>query len=193
MDIARRLALENFIALAPDGLSTLRPAGWSPEASTASSDGEETSAQTFQQLDAAKVNQDFVAAARYMKNSPLSNGHVGVMGFCWGGGMVNRLATLMPDLGAGSAYYGAPPNLADVAKIQAPLNLNYGALDTRVTGTWPRYEAALKAAGKTNYNAYIYEGAMHSFNNETTTGYNKAAADLSWMRTIALMNKSLRV
>ena len=110
---------------------------------------------------------------------------------CWGGGMVNRLATLVPDLNAGAPYYGRPPELADVPSIQAPLMLHYGGLDERVNATWPPYEEALKAAGK-KYTRYVYEGAEHSFNSETNTGYNKGAAELSWMRTISFMNEHLR-
>ena len=180
-DIARRLALENFVALAPDGATSLR----------ANPRGEDTPQQSFRSLDAGKVDQDFVAAVRFMKTHPFTNGRVGAMGFCWGGGMVNRLATLVPDLNAGAPYYGRPPELADVPNIQAPLMLHYGGLDERVNATWPPYEEALKAAGK-KYTRYVYEGAEHSFNSETNTGYNKGAAELSWMRTISFMNEHLR-
>ena len=181
-DVARRLALANFVAFAPDALSSL---GGHPG-------NTEKAQQMMDSLDPEKRTQDFIAAATFLKTHSLTNGKVGVVGFCWGGGMTNTLAVRMPDLGAAAPYYGAQPAAADVAKIKAPLLIQYGGLDERLVRGWPPFEAALKAAGKT-YTVYIYEGAQHAFHNDTDgPRYNKAAAELSWQRTLDFFNKYLR-
>ena len=180
-DIARRLALDNFIAVAPDALTAL---GGYP--------GDEDKARAlFSQLDQAKIKEDFVAAAGYALKLPDGNGKLGAVGFCYGGGVVNMLATRIPELKAGVPFYGSPPPLTDVPKIKAELLLNFGGNDTRVNATWPDYEAALKAAG-VKYEAYIYEGAEHGFNNDTTPRFKPDAAALAWQRTMALFERTLR-
>ncbi len=179
-DIARRLALDNFIAIAPDALTTL---GGYP--------GDEDKARAlFSQLDQAKTREDFVAAAGYALNVPGGNGKLGVVGFCYGGGIANLLATRIPELKAAVPFYGSPPPLEDVHKIKAELLLHFGGNDTRVNATWSDYEAALKAAG-VHYEAFIYEGAEHGFNNDTTPRYKPDAAQLAWQRTMALFERTL--
>jgi len=180
-DIVRRLALDNFIAFAPDALT---PLGGYP--------GDEDQARTlFVKLDQAKSKQDFVAAAAYLKALPQGNGKVGVVGFCYGGGIANFLATQLPDLAAAVPFYGAQPAAADAAKIKAPLLLQYAGLDDRITGAWPAYETALKAAG-VKYTAYIYPNVQHGFNNDTTPRYDEAAAKLAWERTVKFFNETVR-
>jgi carboxymethylenebutenolidase len=180
-DIARRLALDGFIAFAPDALF---PLGGYP--------GDEDKARDlFGKLDQAKTHEDFLAASDYLKHLPGSNGRVGVVGFCYGGGIANFLATRVPDLGAAVPFYGAQPSAEDAAKIKAPLQLHYAEKDERITSGWPAYEQALKAA-KVRYEAYIYPGVEHGFNNDTTPRYDEAAAKLAWQRTIAFFNKHLR-
>ena len=180
-DIARRVALDNFIALAPDALA---PLGGYP--------GDEDSARAlFAKLDQAKTREDFVAAAQYLKAMPETNGKIGVVGFCYGGDIANLLATRVADLRAAVPFYGAQPNSADVAKIHAALLIHYAANDERINAGWPAYEAALKAAA-VKYQAYIYPGTEHGFNNDTTPRYNEAAAKLAWQRTIAFFNQNLR-
>jgi len=180
-DIARRLALDNFLAFAPDALS---PQGGYP--------GDEDKARDlFAKLDQGKTRADFIAAANYLKTLPECTGKIGAVGFCWGGGMVNMLATRLPDLGAAVAFYGGQPSAEDAAKIKAPLLLHYAGNDTRITGGWPAYEAALKAA-KVSYAEYTYPNTEHGFNNDTTPRYDAAAAKLAWQRTIDFFNKNLR-
>lgn len=181
-DIARRVALEGFVAFAPDALS---PLGGHP--------GERAAAQQLMsQLDPEERIQDFIAAVNFLRTHSLTTGKVGTLGFCWGGGMVNTLAVRMPDLDAAVSYYGGQPDAADVPRIRTPLLLQYGELDERLMAGWPAYEAALEAAG-TNYAAHIYEGAQHAFNNDTDgPRYNKAAAELAWQRTIAFFDAHLR-
>ena len=180
-DIARRLALDDFIAFAPDALF---PLGGYP--------GDEDKArELFGKLDQAKTHEDFLAAADYLKHLPEGNGKVGVVGFCYGGGIANFLATRVPDLAAAVPFYGAQPVAEDAAKIKAPLMLHYAEKDERITSGWPAYETALKAAG-VHYEAFIYPGAQHGFNNDTTPRYDEAAAKLAWQRTIAFFNKRLR-
>ena len=180
-DIARRLALDNFIALAPDALFTL---GGYP--------GDEDKArELFPKLDQPKTRNDFVAAAGYLKAISDGNGKVGVVGFCYGGGIANLLATKIPDLGGAVPFYGAAPNAEDVPKIKAPLLIHHGEKDERLIAGWPAYEAALKAAG-VNYQGYIYPGAQHGFNNDTTPRYDEVAAKLAWQRTVEFFNKNLR-
>lgn len=180
-DIARRLATDNFIAFAPDALF---PLGGYP--------GDEDKArELFPKLDQEKTRNDFLAAAAYLKTLKEGNGKVGVVGFCYGGGIANFLATRIPDLGAAVPFYGAQPSAEDAARIKAPLLIHYAGEDERVNAGWPAYEAALKAAG-VKYQAYIYPGVQHGFNNDTTPRYDEAAAKQAWQRTIEFFNKSLR-
>jgi carboxymethylenebutenolidase len=181
-DVARRLGTANFIAFAPDGLTS---AGGYPG-------DDEKGAQVFGQVDKAKMSEDFVASAKWLKARPDCTGKIGVVGFCFGGGIANQLAVrLGPDLSAAVPFYGAQPPAADVAKIKAPLLLQYAGLDTRIDGGWPAYEAALKANGVT-YTAYIYPNVNHGFHNDTTPRYDEAAAKLAWGRTLDFFNKYLR-
>ena len=180
-DIARRLALDNFVAFAPDALF---PLGGYP--------GDEDKARAlFQTLDQAKTREDFVAAADWLKARPETTGKIGAVGFCYGGGMVNFLATRVPDLAAGVAFYGSAPNLEDVPKIKAALVIQSAEVDERINASWPGYEAALKAAN-VRYERYLYPGTQHGFNNDTTPRFDAAAAKLAWERTIAHLNKHLR-
>ena len=182
-DIARRLALANFMAFAPDGLTSL---GGYP--------GDDYhGGQLFMKLDPQKLTEDFVAAARWLKARPDCTGTIGATGFCFGGSMANRLAVrLGPDLAAAVPYYGGPPQAEDVPKIHAAVLVHHGELDTRLADTWPAYDKALSEA-HVPHEGYIYPGAVHGFNCDATPErYNKAAADLAWQRTIAWFNKYLR-
>ena len=179
-DIARRLALDNFIAFAPDALF---PLGGYP--------GDEDKARDlFGKLDQTKTRADFVTAAGILKTIAGGNGKVGVVGFCYGGGVANYLATKIPDLAAAVPFYGAQPPAAEVAKIKAPLLIHYADKDERIRAGWPTYETALKAAG-VSYECYIYPGTEHGFNNDTTPRYDEAAAKLAWQRTIAFFKAHL--
>ena len=179
-DIARRLALEGFIAFAPDAL---HPLGGYP--------GDEDKARAlFQKLDQTKSRADFVAAAGALKGLAQSTGKVGVVGFCYGGGIANYLATVMPDLAAAVPFYGSQPPAAEVAKIRAPLLIHDAGKDERVLAGWPAYEAALKA-NKVEYQHFVYEGAEHGFNNDTTPRYDEAAAKLAWSRTVGFFKARL--
>ena len=180
-DIARRLAVDNFIAFAPDALT---PLGGYPG-------DEEKAVALFGKLDQNKTRNDFLAAAAYLKALPDGNGKVGVVGFCWGGGIANFLATRVPDLAAAVPFYGAQPSAEDTAKIKTPLLIHYAGNDTRIDAGWPAYEAALKAA-HVRYQEYTYPGVEHGFNNDTTPRYDAAAAKLAWDRTIAFFNANLR-
>lgn len=181
-DVARRLAVANFLAFAPDGLTSV---GGYP--------GDEDKARAlFPKVDREKMTADFEAAARWLKAHPACTGKIGVIGFCFGGAMTNTLAVrLGADLSAGVPYYGGQPPAADVPKIKAPLQLHYAGLDTRVNAGWPAYEEALKANG-VPYTMYMYEGANHAFHNDSTPRYDEAAAKLSWQRTLDFLNKHLR-
>jgi carboxymethylenebutenolidase len=180
-DIARRLALENFVAFAPDALT---PKGGYP--------GDEDKArELFATLDQAKTREDFVAAAAYLKGRPDCTGKIGVVGFCYGGGIANMLATRLPDLAAAVPFYGNQPPAEDVAKIKAPLLIHYAENDERINAGWPAYEAALKAAN-VKYTMFKYAGTQHGFNNDTTPRYDEAAAKLAWQRTIGFFDKHLR-
>jgi len=180
-DIARRLAVDNFVAFAPD---LLFPQGGYPA-------DEDKAQELFAKVDQAKASADFIAAAGFLKALPACSGRYGVVGFCYGGTVANMLATRLPDLGAAVPFYGGQPGKNDVAKIKAPLLIHYASDDERINAGWPAYEAALKAAG-VKYEAFIYPNTQHGFNNDTTPRYDKAAADLAWQRTIAFFNKSLR-
>jgi len=180
-DIARRLAVDNFIAFAPDALF---PLGGYP--------GDEDKArELFGRLDQAKTREDMLAAARYLKGVPGGNGKVGAVGFCWGGSTTNLLATRLPELAAAVPFYGAAPPSESVAAIQAPLLLVFADNDENVNRTWPGYEAALKAAGK-RYEAHRYPGTQHGFNNDTTPRFDAGAAGQAWQRTLAFFNRTLR-
>ncbi|MDB5929923.1 MAG: Carboxymethylenebutenolidase [Polaromonas sp.] len=180
-DIARRLALDGFMAFAPDALT---PLGGYP--------GNEDKARTaFATLDQAKAQEDFVAAAQWLKARPDATGKLGAVGFCYGGGMVHTLATRLPELNAGVAFYGNSPAPADAARVKAPLLVQLAAVDERINAAWPAYEAALKAAG-VNSTAYQYPGTQHGFNNDTTPRYDPAAAKLAWERTLAFFKTHLQ-
>jgi len=180
-DIARRVALDNFIAFAPDAL---HPLGGYPG-------NEDKARELFQQLDQAKTREDFIAAVKYLRTASGTNGKVGVVGFCYGGAIANFLATRVPDLNAAVPFYGSPPATTDVANIKAPLLIQYAETDERINAAWPAYEAALKEA-KVSYQAFVYPGTQHGFNNDTTPRFNKEAAALAWQRTIEFFNKNLR-
>ncbi len=177
-DITRRLALEGFLAFAPDALF---PLGGYP--------GDEDKArELFSRLDQAKTRADFLAAVHILKSHPGANGKVGVVGFCYGGGMANYLATVVPDLAAAVPFYGAQPPAADVPKIKAPLLVHDAGNDARILAGWPAYEAALKAAGA-NFRHFVYPGVEHGFNNDTTPRYDEAAAKLAWQRTVDFLRQ----
>jgi carboxymethylenebutenolidase len=181
-DVARRLGTENFIAFAPDGLTSV--GGYPGD--------DEKGGAAFQKVDRAKMTEDFVAAARWLKARPDCSGKIGVVGFCYGGGIANTLAVrLGDDLAAAVPFYGAPPPADDVAKIKATVLVHHGAMDTRLAGTWPAYEAALKA-NHVQYEGFVYEGAQHGFHNDTTPRYDEKNAKLAWQRTLAVFNKTLR-
>jgi carboxymethylenebutenolidase len=180
-DIARRLALDKFVAFAPDALA---PLGGYP--------GDEDKARAlFPQLDQAKTREDFIAAAEYLKKRPECTGKIGAVGFCYGGGIVNMLATRLPDLAAAVPFYGSQPSPEDAAKIKSPLLIHYAENDDRINAGWPAYESALKA-NHVPYTMYKYAGTQHGFNNDTTPRYDEAAAKLAWQRTIDFFNKNLR-
>jgi len=180
-DVARRLAVENFVAFAPDALT---PAGGFPG-------DEEKSAQLFGQLDPAKRTEDLLAAAPFLKSRPECNSKLGAVGFCFGGGIVNTMAVRMPDLAAAVPFYGGQPGAADTGKIKAPLLIHYAALDERLDAGWPAWEAALKANG-VKYQMYMYPGTNHGFHNDTTPRYDEAAAKLAWSRTVAFFKENLK-
>jgi carboxymethylenebutenolidase len=180
-DIARRLALDSFVAFAPDALA---PLGGYP--------GDEDQArQLFPKLDQAKTREDFVAAYAFLKGLPDCTGKVGVVGFCYGGGIANFLATRLPDLAAAVPFYGNQASAEDAAKIKSPLLIHYAENDQRINAGWPAYEAALKAAG-VPHTMHMYPGTQHGFNNDTTPRYDEAAAKLAWQRTIEFFNKHLK-
>jgi len=180
-DVARRIALEGFFVLAPDGLS---PFGGTP-------DNQDEAIQMIQKLDNKETVQNFVAAVKYLKTNPMTTGKVGCTGFCWGGGMTNQVAVNSPDLNAAVPYYGMQPKAEDVPKIKAPMLLHYAGNDDRIDKGIPEFEAALKKAN-IEYQIYMYPGADHAFNNDTNPErYNKEAADLAWGRTISFFKEKL--
>jgi carboxymethylenebutenolidase len=181
-DVARRLAIADFMAFAPDGLTTV--GGYPGD--------DEKAAQLFAQLDRSKLTEDFLAAATWLKSRPDCTGKIGAVGFCFGGTVVNQLAVRMgSDLAAAVPFYGVQPSATEAAKIKAPLLAQYGELDTRVTSGWPAFDAALTAAQVT-HEGYVYFGANHGFHNDTTPRYDEAAAKLAWQRTLDWLNKYLR-
>jgi carboxymethylenebutenolidase len=180
-DVARRAAVEGFLALAPDGLS---PVGGYP--------GNDDDGRTLQaSLDPGKLRADMLNSARYLKAHKSSNGKLGVTGFCWGGGATNYLATALgSDMQAGVPFYGAAPDTASVANIKAALLVQYAETDVQINAMWPAYEAALKAAG-VPYEMHKYPGTQHGFHNNSTPRYSEAAAKLAWERTVAHFKKTL--
>ncbi len=172
-DVARRLAKAGFIALAPDGLSSV---GGYP--------GNDDKGRELQaQVDPEKLMNDFFAAVDWLRASDLTTGMVGIVGFCYGGGVVNAAAVALPELAAGVSFYGRQPRAEDVARIRAPLLIHYAGLDERINAGWPAYEAALQENGKT-YEAFVYPEVNHGFHNDTTPRFDQAAADLAWSRTL---------
>jgi len=181
-DVARRMALDGFLAVAPDALS---PVGGTP------ADSNEARSK-FRELDSRETVNNFTAAVKYLKTHPLSTGKVGCTGFCWGGGMTNQVAVNSEDLAAAAPYYGSQPNPEDVSKIKAAMLLHYAGEDQRINSGIPAFEEALKKAG-VEYKLYVYEGAQHAFNNDTNESrYNKEAAELAWKRTIDFFKEKLK-
>ena len=180
-DVARRLAVLNFVAFAPDALT---PLGGYP--------GDEDKArEMFAKLDHVKRIEDMVATAGFLKSRPECTGKIGAVGFCIGGTVANTLAVRIPDLGAAAPFYGGPPAATDVAKIKAPLMIHYAGNDERLNARWPEFETALKT-NNVRYEMHMYPGAEHGFHNDTTPRYDEAAAKLAWQRTVDFFNKTLR-
>jgi carboxymethylenebutenolidase len=181
-DVARRLAVDRFVALAPDGLTSV--GGYPGD--------DEKGGALFKTVDREKMTEDFIACARWLKSQPYSNGKLGVVGFCFGGGIANTLAVRMgSELQAAVPFYGSQPTAQEVAKIKAPLLIHDAELDTRIMGGWPAFEAALKA-NHVQYTHYSYAGANHGFHNDTTPRYDEKAAKLAWERTQSFFEKYLR-
>jgi carboxymethylenebutenolidase len=181
-DVARRLAVAGYMALAPDGLTAV--GGYSGD--------DENGAKLFQQVDRDKMREDLAAAAVYLKNRTDCTGKIGAIGFCFGGGIVNDLAVRMgPDLAAAVPFYGTQPSAEDAAKIKVPINAQYAELDTRITGGWPAFDQALTKAG-VPHEGHIYPGANHGFHNDTTPRYDEAAAKEAWRRALEWFDKYLK-
>jgi carboxymethylenebutenolidase len=180
-DVARRLGTANFMAFAPDGLTSV--GGYPGD--------DEKGGELFAKVDRAKMLEDFAAAAAWLKARPDSTGRLGAVGFCYGGGVVNSLAVRMPDLAAAVPFYGQPPAAADVPKIKAAVLVHHAELDTRLASTWPAYDEQLTAA-KIPHAGYVYPKTNHGFHNDTTPRYYEAAAKLAWQRTLDWFNKYLR-
>ena len=180
-DVARRTAVAGFLAFAPDALT---PLGGYP--------GNDDDGRTLQgQRDRGEMEEDFVAAGGFVKSHEECSGSVGVVGFCYGGGICNMMAVRIPDLGASVPFYGGQPAAEDVPRINAPLLIHYAGLDQRINAGWPAYEAALKENDKV-YTMHMYEGANHGFHNDTTPRYDQAAATLAWQRTVGFFDQTLR-
>ncbi len=180
-DVARRLGAAGFVALAPDGLTSL---GGYPGT-------DEVGVEMQRTLDRDKMLQDFVSGVRFVREHSECNGKVGAVGFCFGGGIVNQLAVKLPYLVAGVPYYGAQPTADDTRRIQASLMIQYASMDERINAGWPAYEAALNQQGK-DFTMHMYDNTMHGFHNDTTPRFDEAAANLSWTRTLAFFNENLR-
>jgi carboxymethylenebutenolidase len=181
-DVARRLGVDGYMAFAPDGLTSV--GGYPGD--------DEKGATLFMQVDRNKMTEDFVASAKWLKGRSDCTGKLGVVGFCFGGGIANTLATrLGPDLAAAVPFYGAVPPAPDIQKIKAAVLVHHGELDTRLAATWPDYDRALTAAG-VPHEGYVYPQANHGFHNDTTPRYDEAAAKLAWQRTLAWFNKYLK-
>jgi carboxymethylenebutenolidase len=179
-DVARRLAIDGFMTLAPDALT---PVGGYP--------GTEDEARTlFQKLDQEKTREDFVTAVSVLRSRPDCTGKVGAVGFCYGGGIASMLATRVPELAGAVSFYGGQPKAEDVPNIKAPLLIHLAENDERINAGWPALEAALKAGNKT-YEGHIYPSTQHGFNNDTTPRYDPEAAKLAWSRTLAFFKKNL--
>jgi carboxymethylenebutenolidase len=180
-DVSRRAALAGFISIGPDALT---PLGGYP--------GNDDDGRSLQaKRDRNEMQEDFLASYDYLKNHKDCNGKIGVVGFCFGGGIANMMAVRIPELAAAVPFYGGQPAVADVPKINAPLLLHYAELDTRVNEGWPAYEAALKA-NKKEYTAYMYPGVNHGFHNDTTPRFDRAAAELAWTRTVDFFKEKLK-
>jgi carboxymethylenebutenolidase len=180
-DVARRLAVLDFVAYAPDGLTSV--GGYPGD--------DEKAAVAFRTVDQAKMTEDFIAAAKWLEARPESSGKLGAVGFCFGGGIVNQLAVRLPELDAGAPFYGRQPSADLVPQIKASLLLQYAGNDQNINAGIAAYEAALKANGKT-YTQYVYEGTQHGFHNDTTPRYDENAAKLAWQRTVDFFNRTLR-
>ena len=180
-DVARRLGTENFMALAPDGLTSV--GGYPGD--------EDQGRELFRQVDRASMTEDFVAAANWLKSHANSTGQLGAVGFCFGGAIANTLAVRMSDLAAAVPFYGSAPATADVARTNAAMLVHHGEMDARLVGAWPDYEAALQA-NNIRHEGYVYPGAQHGFHNDTTPRYDEASATLAWQRTLAWFNTYLR-
>jgi carboxymethylenebutenolidase len=180
-DVARRLAVLDFVAYAPDGLTSV--GGYPGD--------DEKGAAAFRTVNGPKMAEDFVASAKWLKARPESSGKLGAVGFCFGGGIVNQLAVRLPELDAGVPFYGRQPGADDVPKIKAALLLHYAGNDQNINAGIQAYEAALKANGKA-YTLYVYDGTQHGFHNDTTPRYDENAAKLAWQRTVDFFNRSLR-
>ncbi|HEX9879176.1 MAG TPA: dienelactone hydrolase family protein [Candidatus Binatia bacterium] len=187
-DVARRLAVAGFMAMAPDAIW---PLGGYPSVDKYGAEADEQASQMQRRLDRRKIVEDFVAAAQFMLKHPQSTGKLGAVGFCFGGDVVNQLAVQIPEMAAGVPFYGSAPQVSDVPKIKASLLLNFAENDNRINGGWPAYEAALKANG-VKYEAHVYPGTRHGFHNDTTPRYDEAAAKLAWRRTIDHFNRTLK-
>jgi carboxymethylenebutenolidase len=180
-DVTRRLAVAGYIAFAPDALT---PLGGYP--------GNDDEGRDLQkQRDGAEMTEHFVAAVKFLREHPDTTDRIGVVGFCFGGSMVLKLATRLPDLAAGVSFYGRHPDAEHAGSIRAPLMLNHGELDERVNGSWPEFESGLKKAG-VDYVHHDYEGARHGFHNDTTPRYDQKAAELAWQRTVEFFDKHLK-
>jgi carboxymethylenebutenolidase len=180
-DVARRLAVASFAAFAPDGLTSV--GGYPGD--------EEKGVQLFNSVDKAKMMEDFVASAKWLEARPESTGHIGVVGFCFGGGVANALAVRLAEIRAAVPFYGVTPAAADVPKIKGAVLAHYAELDTRITSMWPAYDAALTAAN-VPHAGYVYPKTNHGFHNDTTPRYDEAAAKLAWERTLDWFNRYLR-
>jgi carboxymethylenebutenolidase len=180
-DVARRLAVENYVAFAPDALTPV--GGYQGD--------DEKAAQLFGTLDRQKMMEDLLAAVPFLKSRPECNGSVGAVGFCFGGGVVNAMAVRFPDLAAAVPFYGQQPSAADTAKIKAPLLIHYAGEDARIDAAWPAWEEALKQ-NHVRYHAYIYPGVQHGFHHDTTPRYDEPAAKLAWSRTLAFYKENLK-
>ena len=181
-DVARRLAVDNFVAFAPDGLTSV--GGYPGD--------DEKGAAKFREVNGPKMMEDFVASAKWLEKNPACTGKIGVVGFCFGGGMANTLAVRLPEIVVAAVpFYGRQPAAADVPKIKAQLLLHYAGLDTRIDEGWPAYEAALKQAG-VKYEAFVYPNVNHGFHNDTTPRYDEKAAKEAWQRTLDWFNKYLK-
>jgi carboxymethylenebutenolidase len=187
-DVVRRLAVAGFMALGPDATW---PLGGYPNVDKYGADADDKARAMQQQLDGTKITEDFVAAAEFLLKHPQSTGKLGAVGFCFGGGMVNRLAVRMPQLAAGVPFYGSAPAVEDVPKIKAALLLQFAEQDPNINKRWPEYESALKA-NNVKYEAFTYPKTNHGFHNDTTPRFDEGAAKLAWQRTIDHFNKTLK-